>query len=55
MMTTVALAEPQHPQHPCYDMAKGDRLLKDIYEALRAGPKWEKTMLVVVYDDSGGW
>ena len=36
-------------------MAKGDRLLKDIYEALRAGPKWEKTMLVVVYDDTGGW
>jgi hypothetical protein len=41
--------------HPCYDMAKGDRLLKDVYEGLRAGKAWEKTMLVVVYDDSGGW
>eukprot|EP01052_Picozoa_sp_SAG31_P036594 SAG31_NODE_4595_length_3106_cov_4.715996_2_plen_440_part_00 len=38
-----------------YDLAKGDRLLKDVYEALRAGPAWEKTMLVVVYDDTGGW
>ena len=41
--------------HPCHDLAKGDRLLKDIYEALRAGPKWEKTMLMMVYDDTGGW
>ena len=38
-----------------YDLAKGDRLLKDVYEALRAGPAWQKTMLVVVYDDTGGW
>lgn len=33
--------------HPCHDIAKGERLLKDIYEALRAGPKWEKTMFFV--------
>jgi hypothetical protein len=25
-------------------MAKGERLLKDIYEALRAGPGWNKTL-----------
>eukprot|EP01050_Picozoa_sp_SAG11_P047501 SAG11_NODE_24907_length_366_cov_0.966292_2_plen_53_part_00 len=49
-MTTAVVAKQRHLQHPCYDMAKGDRLLKDIYEALRSGPKWEKTMLVVVYD-----
>jgi hypothetical protein len=24
--------------HPCNDIAKGERLLKDVYEALRAGP-----------------
>ena len=24
--------------HPCHDMAKGERLLKDVYEALREGP-----------------
>ena len=32
-------------------MALGERLHKDIYEALRAGPKWEKTLLAIVYDD----
>jgi phospholipase C len=39
--------------HPCHDMAKGERYVKDIYEALRAGPKWGKTLFFVVYDDGG--
>lgn len=39
--------------HPCYDVAKGERQLKDVYEAVRAGPGWNKTMLLVVYDDAG--
>ena len=39
--------------HPCYDLAKGERLLKDIYESLRAGPKWEKTLFLIMYDDAG--
>lgn len=41
--------------HPCYDVAKGERLLKDIYEALRAGPGWNNTLFFVVYDDAGGY
>jgi phospholipase C len=41
--------------HPCHDMAKGERQLKDIYEALRAGPGWENTLFVVQYDDGGGF
>jgi phospholipase C len=41
--------------HPCHDVAKGERYVKDVYEALRAGPKWEKTLLFVVYDDGGGF
>ena len=40
--------------HPCHDIAKGERQLKDVYEALRAGPKWEKTLFLVAYDDIGG-
>ena len=39
--------------HPCADVAKGERHLKDIYEALRAGPNWAHTMLFVAYDDGG--
>ena len=41
--------------HPCNDVAKGERLLKDVYEALRAGPGWNNTMLLVAYDDAGGF
>ena len=41
--------------HPCHDVAKGERLLKDVYEALRAGPGWNKTLFLLVYDDAGGF
>merc|ERR1719498_2198403 len=41
--------------HSCHDIAKGERLTKDVYEAVRAGPKWNKTLLLVVYDDAGGY
>jgi hypothetical protein len=37
------------------DVAKGERCEKDVYEALRAGPKWNNTMLLIVYDDAGGF
>ena len=35
-------------------MAKGERLLKDVYEGLRNGPAWDKTLMMVMYDDWGG-
>ena len=38
--------------HPCNDVAKGERLLKDIYEALRNSPQWNRTMLAVVCECS---
>jgi len=41
--------------HPCNDIAKGERFLKDVYEALRAGKAWKKTLLLVAYDDAGGY
>ena len=48
---------PKHEaaDHPCLDLAKGERMLKDIYEALRGGKAWEKTLFVVTYDDYGGF
>ena len=45
----------QSCDHPCNDIAKGERVLKDVYESLRAGPKWDKTMFLVTYDDIGGY
>ena len=39
--------------HPCNDVRHGEALLKDVYESLRAGPGWNRTMLLVTYDDAG--
>jgi phospholipase C len=41
-------------QHPNYDVALGEQLIHDVYEALRAGPGWPQTLLVVTYDEHGG-
>jgi len=41
--------------HPCHDIAKGERILKDVYEAVRAGPSWNSTLLFIAYDDAGGY
>ncbi len=37
----------------CFPLA-GERCQKDIYEALRAGKGWGKTLFLIVYDDAGG-
>mmetsp|Transcript_51952 Transcript_51952/g.143913 ORF Transcript_51952/g.143913 Transcript_51952/m.143913 type:complete len:512 (-) Transcript_51952:14-1549(-) len=52
---TWLLPPAQACDHPCHDAAKGERLQKDVYEALRAGPKWNRTLLLFVYDDAGGY
>ena len=35
-------------------MSLGERLHKDLYEALRAGPGWNRTLFLILYDDAGG-
>ncbi|HEX8722361.1 MAG TPA: alkaline phosphatase family protein [Pyrinomonadaceae bacterium] len=41
-------------QHPNYDVALGEQLIHDVYYALRNGPAWDKTLLVITYDEHGG-
>jgi phospholipase C len=41
-------------QHPNYNMALGEQLLLDTYNAVSAGPQWASTVLVVTYDEHGG-
>jgi phospholipase C len=36
-------------------VANGQRLVKEVYEALRAGPQWNQTLLIVTYDEHGGF
>jgi phospholipase C len=41
-------------QHPNYDVALGEQLIHDVYEAVRSGPGWAQTLLVLTYDEHGG-
>jgi phospholipase C len=41
-------------QHPNYDVARGEQLLLDTYHALRNGPAWANTLLIITYDEHGG-
>jgi phospholipase C len=51
--------EPSWPstgnsQHPNYDVALGEQLIHDVYEAVRSGPGWPQTLLIITYDEHGG-
>jgi phospholipase C len=42
-------------QHPKDDVTRGDRLLKTIYETIRNSPLWGNSVLIVTYDEHGGF
>src|ERR1700723_2474228 len=41
-------------QHPNYNVALGEQLIHDVYYALRNGPGWNQTLLIITYDEHGG-
>ncbi|MBA2608605.1 MAG: twin-arginine translocation signal domain-containing protein [Actinobacteria bacterium] len=41
--------------HPHADLRAGDELFSKIYHALRNGPKWNKTLFIINYDEWGGF
>lgn len=46
---------PANDDHPSHDVANGQKLVKEIYETLRASPQWNETLLVITYDEHGGF
>uniref|UniRef100_A0A0D9ZFX9 Uncharacterized protein n=1 Tax=Oryza glumipatula TaxID=40148 RepID=A0A0D9ZFX9_9ORYZ len=46
---------PGNDDHPSHDVSEGQRFVKEVYEALRGGPQWEEALLVVTYDEHGGF
>ena len=42
-------------QHPLDDVTRGERLIKDVYEAIRASTYWDKSLLLILYDEHGGF
>ncbi|MGA2243544.1 MAG: alkaline phosphatase family protein [Verrucomicrobiota bacterium] len=41
--------------HPQDDVRKGDALIKLVYEALRQSDYWQDTMLIITFDEHGGF
>jgi len=42
-------------QHPMDDVTRGERLIKETYEAIRNSPAWESSLLIITYDEHGGF
>ena len=42
-------------QHPPHDVRLGEYLIAEVYDTLRASQYWEKSQLVVLYDEHGGF
>jgi phospholipase C len=42
-------------QHPMDGVARGEALIKKVYEAIRNSPIWNSSLLVVTYDEHGGF
>lgn len=40
--------------HPGADLVPGETALNEIYDALRNGPAWNETLLVITFDEHGG-
>ncbi len=41
-------------EHPPHNVAYGEELMAAVYNAVRAGPGWKNTLLVITYDEHGG-
>lgn len=41
--------------HPDHDIQRGQAFVASVYKALADGPAWSKTLLIVTYDENGGF
>ena len=51
-MTT---GEGSNDMHPDHDVALAERFIKEVYEAVRNSPAWNDTLLIVTFDEHGGF
>ena len=46
----------QNDDHPPHNIFKGEKLVADVYNGIRSNPRlWESSLLVVVFDEHGGF
>jgi len=49
------LGFPVNDDHPRADIKDGQDLVLAIYDALASSPQWDRSLLVIVYDENGGF
>jgi phospholipase C len=42
-------------QHPLDDVTRGEALIRAVYEAIRNSPLWDHSLLVITWDEHGGF
>jgi phospholipase C len=47
--------EPANDDHPSHDVYQGQMFVKEVYETLRSSPQWNQTLLIITYDEHGGF
>ncbi|XP_009757037.1 non-specific phospholipase C4-like [Nicotiana tabacum] len=46
---------PGNDDHPSHDVFEGQKLVKEVYEALRSSPQWNEMLFIIIYDEHGGF
>jgi phospholipase C len=49
------LGKKANDQHPPHDVRLGEDLIADVYDTLRGSAFWPGTLLIVLYDEHGGY
>jgi phospholipase C len=52
--TDLLLNNIPNDEHPPHNVLYGEKLIADVYNALRSSPCWKKTLFVITYDEHGG-
>lgn len=45
----------QNDDHPPHDIMRAQKLIADVYNAIRSSPIWDSTLFVLLYDEHGGF
>ncbi|KAJ7559068.1 hypothetical protein O6H91_04G068500 [Diphasiastrum complanatum] len=46
---------PANDDHPVHNVSEGQKLVKEVYETLRQSPQWNEMLLIITYDEHGGF
>ena len=51
----LGLSFVNNSQHPANSVALGEALIKEVYETIRNSPRWNQSMLIITWDEHGGF